>query len=254
MEVEASPEAAIANSLNSDAWLSSLLGRPCYHLRLNTPLAKDDRTARLMSALAQDGVFIDAKLPVDRLDLTADLEARGFHLIDTAVRLARPVRREAATKITDVAVRAAAPPDRFGVESLARRAFHTSRFHADPRIAPDKADDIKARWAGNYFNGTRGDYMMVAEAAGDIVGFVQLLAPDNGLLVIDLIAVQASHRGRGIAAAMIWAAECGCGHPARLAVGTQLANTASIALYQRDGFQLADARYVFHYHGARNRP
>jgi len=250
----ASPKAAIANSLDANAWLASALGRACYQLRLGTPLGEDDQTGRLMRALASDSVFIDAKLPVNRLDLTGDLEVHGFRLIDTNLRLARPARPQEARSIPGVTVRPAEPPDRFGVESLARRSFQSSRFHADPQIASDKADDIKARWAGNFFKGARGDHMMVAETAGVVVGFLQVLAPGGGLLVIDLIAVAASHRGLGIATAMIAAAENDCGAPSQLSVGTQLANTASIALYQRDGFQVDDAQYVFHFHGTRSRP
>ena len=252
--MEASPKAAIANTLDSNAWLTSALGRACFHLNLKTPISDDDQLGRLMRALATDGVFIDTKLAVDRLDLAGDLETHGFRLIDTNLRFGRAAGRGAMRQIPGVAVRSAEPPDRFGVESLARRSFQVSRFHADPQIPPDKANDIKARWASNFFKGARGDHMIVAEAAGGIVGFLQLLAPGGGLLVIDLIAVAASHRGRGIAGAMIAAAEGECGRPDRLSVGTQLANAASIALYQRNGFQLDGAQYVFHYHGARNRP
>ena len=80
-----------------------------------------------------------------------------------------------------------------------------------------------------------------------IVGFTLLLVPTDSEVVIDLIAVDDAYRRRGIAAEMIAFVESQFA-PAQLVVGTQVANLPSVRLYEKLGFRLAGAQYVFHFH------
>jgi ribosomal protein S18 acetylase RimI-like enzyme len=67
-----------------------------------------------------------------------------------------------------------------------------------------------------------------------------------------LIAVDSAHHGKGLASSMITFAESlALDHsPATkmLVVGTQLANQPSISLYEKLGFRLCHAEYIFHSH------
>jgi ribosomal protein S18 acetylase RimI-like enzyme len=92
--------------------------------------------------------------------------------------------------------------------------------------------------------------MVVVEVEGAVVGFLQLLRAADGALVIDLIAVDERYRRRGLGGEMIAFVEAKAGAGQLIRVGTQIANTASIRLYEGVGFRMTEAQYVFHYHHA----
>ena len=67
--------------------------------------------------------------------------------------------------------------------------------------------------------------------------------------MIDLIAVDKRNRGKGLAKTMISYASINClsSHGA-IEVGTQIANTESLALYAKLGFGIISSSYVLHRH------
>lgn len=223
-------------SLESDAWLGALLGRPAFHLA-----AASDPAAFVVSAPA----FIDAKSATSDVAKAAQLTDAGFRLIDTNVQLDRPAGAIPAITV-DATVRPARTGDCPGVEAVAAESFRHDRFHADPAIPPAVADRIKAAWAANFFAGRRGDRMIVAAGRSAILGFLQILDRKD-MSVIDLIAVTPAAQGQGIAGAMI-AHAIATGPSAAWRVGTQIANAASLRLYARLGFRIVASQYVFHRH------
>jgi ribosomal protein S18 acetylase RimI-like enzyme len=238
--------------LTRDTFLTGLLGREAgrvaYSETLRETLADpDSKLCRELTASSLQ--FVDAKVPAADAACVAALEELRFHLIDTNVSLERawdpPLSSTACPAGYEIGF--AAPADRTGVARVAGQSFAFSRFHLDPRIPPETADRIKARWAENFFSGERGDAMTVARRGGDIAGFLQLIAAGR-TLVIDLIAVDPSHRRRGLAPALIAYAMSGLAGFDRIQVGTQVANTASLRLYEELGFRCCGARYVLHRH------
>jgi len=235
--------------LVQDPWLTERIGRDTYRLNVTEALLGtqgDDGRARL-AALQQHPVFIYAKVPPDFAAGLLFLRQRGFDLVDTNVTFEKPVLG-LHPSATGCVPRFAVPQDREAVMDLARRSFHCSRFHLDPAIPRRVSDRIKADWAGNYFDGKRGDRMVVAEVDARVVGFTQLLHARDETLIIDLIAVDERQRRRGVAREMIAFAETQSHAMHRVRVGTQLANTPSIRLYENLGFRFIEAAYVFHYH------
>jgi ribosomal protein S18 acetylase RimI-like enzyme len=89
--------------------------------------------------------------------------------------------------------------------------------------------------------------MIVANYGDKIAGFLQLLHIGADQLVIDLIAVDKTHQGHGIASEMIAFAQNNTDR-STIKVGTQVANIPSIRLYEKLGFRLCESYYVFHYH------
>ena len=191
-------------------------------------------------------VFIFSKVPVYDYDAIKLLENVGFHLVDTNIIFEKPIdslcRRAGSSEI-----RFAVPEDRQSVQCLAAINFSYSRFHLDPLIPDDKANQIKARWAENFFFGIRGDSMVIASIGGRIVGFLQLLYSGEDL-IIDLIAVDRLFRRQGVAIDMILYAQRNLKGFNKVRVGTQLANMPSIRMYEHLGFIFTSASYVFHYH------
>ena len=174
--------------------------------------------------------FYFSRIPAADIRTANALAAFGFRTVDAGVTLERA--KTGHGNIRGIAVRAAVARDREAVADIARHGFKYSRFHLDPQIPGELADEIKAQWAENYFRGKRGDAMVIAESAGNPAGFLQIIHAGDGALVIDLIAVEASHRGKGIGSAMIaWAAEHLSG--AHMRVGTQAANVDSLRFYEK---------------------
>lgn len=229
---------APAMALQPDSWLSEMIGKPAWHL---TPTGRElDRVP-----LPGDGpCFVDAKAPANDVETVGRVENAGFRLVDTNLQLERPAWPVARSRTG----RFALPEDRSAVERLAESAFTYSRFHMDPLIPRSTADRIKRAWAGNYFDGKRGDHMVVSEVDGEIAGFLQLFQQGD-LLIIDLVAVSSRFRGRGLAADMLAFAESTIPNVGRVKVGTQAANARALHAYSRDKFRIISATYVFHYHG-----
>jgi ribosomal protein S18 acetylase RimI-like enzyme len=229
-----------------DPWLERVIGKPVFRVA-GAPAADDDARARLRELAAQDA-FAYARVPTGDTATTDAFQAVGFRVVDVSITLETaglpPLERQDAVR-----ARFARPEDAGAVETIGREGFALSRFHLDPRIDKSVADEIKAQWAGNFFRGARGDYMVVAAAEGNAEGFLQLLAGTDGVLTIDLVAVSASQRRRGLAGAMIRFAAHRCPGVKRLRVGTQAANIESLRLYQRLGFEVTGTAYVLHCHG-----
>ena len=225
--------------LQYDGWLSGVLEKPVYHVSGN---ALDISTRDI----PEENCFIDAKASVEDLSSVKHLEDLGFRLIDTNVQL---VRKSEPIKIQNYGSRFANESDEKSVCKVAGSSFTQSRFHLDQKIPRKIADKVKSEWAGNFFQKKRGDWMVVSEIDGNVVGFLQLLKKNEATIVIDLIAVAPGHQGMGIGKSMISFAINNCleGNP-KVIVGTQIANTNSLKTYNNLGFRTSSAQYVFHLH------
>jgi len=224
--------------VKSDIWLSSLLGRETFHLSGNF--------SNLNLEVFPQRAFLDAKAGVENVEATTQLQNCGFRLIDTNVQLIR-----AAKPFRDYSNRCrfATPSDENAIRSIARSSFSRTRFHLDPLIPTETANLIKEEWAANYFKGSRGEWMVVAEEDNKIVAFLQLLKKNQSTLVIDLIAVDQSSQRRGYAGAMISFAYNFCtSNEPEMIVGTQISNINSLGVYINLGFRITSAQYVFHWH------
>ncbi len=224
------------SALRPDPWLSERLGKPAFQVGRDIAAA----------GLPPPPSFVGAKLDVGDTEGLLRLQALGFRVVDTNVQL----RRDAAPWVAQAGpARFAENEDEAGIRAIAGEAFIYDRFHRDPIIGGAAAARIKADWAGNFFAGKRGDWMVTAGIPGRPEGFLQLLKGDNGTIVIDLVAVAPAHQGKGLARAMIGFAARACmDRAAPLRVGTQIANLPSLSLYARLGFNIVSAAYVLHLH------
>jgi ribosomal protein S18 acetylase RimI-like enzyme len=236
-------------TVHPDAWLTDVLDRPAFRV-----VAVDTPSSAWKNRLQSDDLFLTAKLGADQVAEAGLLQDLGFRTIDAALTFEASVLTAPAA---DSRVRYARAEDRAAVAQLAGSAFVFSRFHLDPAIPTWLAHRVKAAWAENFFAGKRGDGMVVAEHAGVVTGFLQLLWSPGDVLVIDLIAVAPRSARSGLARAMIgFAAVNGVGdqrRPHGFRVGTQAANTPSVRLYESLGFRFSQAQFVLHHHGRSGR-
>ena len=230
-EVSGNPVPALA----PDIWLSERLGTAAFTL----PAEAD---AELRPAVRP--AFLQTKVDIENPSRVEALIRAGYSLVETAVTLEKSI--DGVSNVGGTA-RFAAPADEPAVRQIAGCAFSQSRFHKDERIARRVADRIKADWAGNFFSGSRGTHMVIAQDSGRIAGFL-LLIHCGKRLIIDLVAVAPPSQGRGIGRAMLdFAAEHVAGAQLYV-VGTQLQNVRSLVYYNGYGFRIVRASHSLHRH------
>ena len=234
------------NFIINDPWLGQLIGVSAYNIRLSGKMGVLARV--LEKKLTNSSVFATLKLRADESNLSVEAQKLGFNFIDMSLNF------EATTDCIDsdmCVVRHALKKDEESVCNIAETCFRYSRFHLDPNISNNIANNIKVEWARNYFHGKRGEAMLVAELNGVVCGFLQLCNMPQRVVVIDLIGVSPDFQGKGLAKSMISYISqngIGFGKPSTIKVGTQACNIASISLYTSMGFKLVSAQQVLHFH------
>jgi ribosomal protein S18 acetylase RimI-like enzyme len=234
-------------STTRDAWLSERFGYPVYTVDADT----DAKTVG--EALRDDApAFYQARVGADRVDRIRLLVAAGMYPVDVTLTLGRAPGDAGEA---DPAIVEAGPEHREETLALARSAFRYSRFHLDPLVPDSIADEIKRAWVESYFEGRRGERLLVALRDGSVAGFLAVLAGrEDGVetRVIDLVAVAPEARGTGVGSALsrtfASAARDACD---ALRVGTQAANVPALRLYERLGFTTVSTAYVLHGHAGR---
>lgn len=238
-----------------DYWLADILQRDVYKIIIDDEFVKrfqDEKNMEyaLWQNLCKKSVFLYVKVPVVSMVAIKFLSASGFYLVDTNVVFQKHVHSMPNKLVGNCNLRFAVPEDENQVVGLAKKAFKYSRFHLDNNFSTDIANTIKGEWAGNFFRGRRGEAMVIALVGKTIVGFLQLLNKCDGMLTIDLIAVDNIYQRRGIASDMIVYAETNCRDIKQIRVGTQVTNIPSLRLYEGLGFMAQETYYVFHYYNS----
>jgi len=237
------------HSFRKDYWLTAQLGKPVFYLN---PVDLDENTffnnwEEFKREYEDENYFIFSKISTNSVNMWQCLEKADFKLIDTTVKfeLHSNILSERKQQ-KDIGICFAEKKHQKAAGKIARDNFIYSRFHLDPCIDNNIANNIKQNWVENYFFGKRGDEMVLALMNGEPVGFLQLIIKDRELF-IDLIGVDKIAQGKGVALAMIQFASQNIEHSC-IKVGTQIGNLPSIKLYQKLGFVLTGSDYVFHYH------
>jgi ribosomal protein S18 acetylase RimI-like enzyme len=229
--------------LKEDLWLSEVLKRETFRLELG-----DDSWVSELKKHKGKNVFIFAKVPVTEVAQVQALQSYGFNLVDTNISFTL-AKKGYKSHPGSAKIRPAIEEDESFIAEIAASSFSFSRFHLDPQFKTEEANKVKKGWVQNFFRGNRGNEMFVAEEKGVVVGFLLLINQGKGSWLIDLIGVHKDMKGKRVGGSLIDYAMTHCKSLSTMNVGTQLANLASIKMYERMGFKFEKASYVFHYHG-----
>jgi ribosomal protein S18 acetylase RimI-like enzyme len=237
--------------LKKDLWLTETFGYEVFHLIIDDNIFVrlqdyESEEHQVMYSALKKNVMIYCKIKPISVACTGLLFDCGFKLIDTNLTMRKKVDDHFKNRDFDN-IRFATMEDEEQVAELARTSFSFSRFHLDPHVCTEDANNLKAEWARNFFRGKRGDAMVVAMEKNVVVAFLQLFYFGSEL-VIDLIAVDASQRCKSIAKNIIMYAANQCKPFQSMRVGTQIANIPSIRLYEALGFKVDSFDHIFHYH------
>jgi ribosomal protein S18 acetylase RimI-like enzyme len=237
-----------AISIQDDVWLSEVCQFRASKLDIQSELSSQE-CIELRFWLERNMDFAFTKLAIDSTVHNNLVRLTGCNLIETNVQMRWELANSPVViSSSEVHIREAVPDDEDQVAEIASTSFDQSRFFQDPQFGKEKARRIKELWVRNFFSGTRGEIMLLAESRGKIVGFLQGLRRSPSEWIIDLIAVDASSRRAGVGCALIDTLKRHSGAIALIDVGTQLKNNQSLRFYESLGFKFISASYVLHWH------
>jgi dTDP-4-amino-4,6-dideoxy-D-galactose acyltransferase len=210
----------------------------------------------LLDQADQGTAFFSAKIPILNVGVVTNATRAGFFVVDVNVtfdwvKMADVALGNSVGGNSKTVIEAASAADALAIEEIASNCFTFSRFHLDPSIGLDRANDVKRQWARNACRG-RASIVYVARHQSNVAGFLAVLESKSGGgkdAIIDLVGVDAVHRGRGVGRALIrMFVEQWQGRADRLRVGTQISNIPAMRLYESIGFRMTETSYVLHAH------
>lgn len=245
-----------------DLWLAAIMGHGVFKISLDeADMAGDGDTARVSEPITQHwrrqarGSYY-AKIDTTRIEVVKLLGAIGFYVVDVNVTFGLD-KQDAPPRVlpkpgSRCRIGESQAKQHEEVLEIARSSFRYSRFHLDPLIPLEIANQIKHDWILNYLLKKRGEHLWVATVDGRAAGFLAVIAGNDAAKryhAIDLIGVAPAYQGQGIGQAlMAFFIDFYLAPSDFLQVGTQIANLPSIRLYQKCGFSLIKSAYVMHFH------
>ena len=161
-----------------DEWLSKQIAKSVYQLKENDMLEADffQDWNKFRRDHIKENYFIFSKIRTDLVNMWQCLEKADFKLIDTNVKFELHGNISFESKQQkDIEICFAENKYQKAAGKIARDNFIYSRFHLDPLIDNDIANQIKQNWVKNYFFGKRGDAMVLALLNDGPIGFLQLI-------------------------------------------------------------------------------
>ncbi len=229
------------------AFESEVLGVPSARILPETTFS-ESALSTLMADLRRRGMkFVSCRIPDNQTEGASALENAGFNRIETQLKYRRALEPALSVKGQGRVVLARTTDEMLCIE-IARKAFVYDRFHSDPLIDREKADALKARWTQNSLHGRADACLVIPSETETTAGFV--LCMRNGEdAVIDLIAVDPDHYGKGLGKALVSGALAHYrGQATGMRVGTQGTNNPSISLYESMNFVLQEKMATYHWH------
>ncbi len=196
--------------------------------------------------------YLMIRVPAGDMPAIEQLENLGFRMVDGILSFGRTLVDLIPARNATV-VRAAEPRDVPALREIAGASFSIDRFHSDPAIGKEKADEVHRAWVDNACRG-RADCVLVAARDGEVAGFTTLKLDGTAettlgmkVGVVELVASSPRVRRQGVAHALalsslLWFRDAGCGWAE---VGTQIANVHAVRVYQSAGFRLTTTSLTF---------
>jgi ribosomal protein S18 acetylase RimI-like enzyme len=245
--------------ITPDRWLASIFGHNVFKICIDPrEVSQGERLSKIggeicCHAVKQRAAMYYGKLDTGQIEVVRQFSAAGLYVVDVNVTFAiKAGLNRTQTLASEVAICEVRPEHREKVLEIAGTCFRYSRFHLDPLVSQQIADQIKRDWIMSYLAKERGERLWAALVDERLVGFLAVLASEsNGkrIRTIDLIGVDSNYQGRGVGYALSsffisqYRGDCDL-----LQVGTQAANIPSMRLYEKLGFSISSTQYVLHLH------
>lgn len=217
--------------LNSDTWLEKILKRKCYNLEL------DEKNGKKFSSFPTG--FITCKLNSNHFEESFFLQSKKFIFIDNQLTFRCKFQKMKSKKNCGLAI----SDDKDRILELSK-FLDNSRFNIDKNISSQESKMIKKCWVSNFFNGQRGDGLIVYKEKNTINGFLLYLRKEH-YVIIDLIVVNPKTRMKDIGKNMIYFLSS-LYEGSDIQAGTQSSNSTAITFYQKLGFKLSSSKIILH--------
>lgn len=175
----------------------------------------------------------------------------GFLLVDTLVIYKLELPRVRLNKLKkQVDIRLAKKSDIPFLKKIAYDSFKIDRFHSDPNLDNNKANDYYAKWIENSVNGYAKE-IFIALLNNEIVGFstLNVLKQENNIKRgrVVLSAVSPKARGKNVYSSLIYETISYCIDDLdEILIGTQLNNYPVQKTWTNLGAYIIDSKHVFH--------
>jgi GNAT superfamily N-acetyltransferase len=202
----------------------------------------------LQSCTAQGIQYLITRMDASDLSGLHVLEQAGFITLDGLLTFARALTDYPfGEPHPGMHIRLATTADSEATADLARYAYVYDRFHSDPVIPPERANELHAVWGRNSCTGQAVDAVVLAEDGEDLLGFVTCkLQRDTkehlGQMIGTIVLVATARKARGVGigramtlAALDWFHRHGVGI---VEVSTQFRNIPASRLYESCAFRL----------------
>jgi len=236
-------------------WDSELFGFPCWDVRPGREALS--ALAEVLSGFVAEckavgECLLVAKVPTRDVAMSRLLAACGFYVVETLLEIALPLARLApSTAVARGAMLRLATPDELNtILDIAGSAFHDDRFHLDPTLPSEKADQRYRGWVERGYASGEPVFVYEDTRRGRILGFYHIRELPDSAVDLSLAAVHPSCQGAGIGALMYQAVleEC-CRRGYQTAVTRISAGNLPVAnLFFRLGFSIRETTLTFHLH------
>jgi len=217
-------------------------------VEVSTPLAEINRLAR-----EQNISFLSVRVPTDEISRVQALEDDGFRLMDTLIYYKTSLSREPyePSGLEAIHFRMAEAPDAEAVARVAAQAFmgFYGHFHADTRLSASDSDAVYIDWAAESVRNAVSDLpVLVAEAEGQIIGFLasKRIGPNSGEITLN--AVHPNWQGQGVYSCLLEhglklmsSADC-----IEVTISTQINNIAVQKAWGKRGLRMQNSCYTMH--------
>lgn len=235
-------------------WDSEALGLSIWEIRCEGDAASVGRALpAVLADLSSRGRHLAvARIEIGATALGARLAASGFHPIETSFDLSRPLGRPLplSTRLPrGLALREASAADVAAITAIARHGFACDRYHLEPTIPSDKADERYVRWIERALRD--GEPVFVAETNADAsapLGFFHVRPGEDGDVDLSLAALDAAARRAGVGPLLYAAVLEECRRRGFRSAGTRVAaqNLEVLNLFAFLGFSFRRPLFCFH--------
>lgn len=236
-------------------WDSARYGFPFYEVHL----VKDDRAA-VVSAITSwkssftkndRAVLVTRVVPADVSTIEL-LNKLGFYYVETAITLTMPLKgfETYETPGRELSIlRRAEKEDLPEIKTMAAFIFHTDRFHIDPRLPKQRADERFANWVDDSFESGDEIWISISRETHKIIAWV-IMRPCMPSVVISLGAVDPAEQSRSqsritIGDSLATFRDRGF---EKVSINVSLNNTSIIRSVVGLGFNFGSAEHIFHCH------
>ncbi len=236
-------------------WDSALYGFPFYDLKLGdaSPAHIEPPLADWLKQLpAEKSCLVVTGIKPDAVALARILTRNGFYPVETIVELHVPLARFhplITSRFQKMRFRPAQAADLPHMRAIARNAFSTDRFHLDPNLPSQQADERYARWVEASL--ADGDVLFVLEdkPGGRIIGVASAKETLQNAYHITLAVMDKNYHNTGAGVFLFQSiTDEGKTRGFKLAIAhISINNPNSLKSAERIGFSTHDAVTKFHW-------